>query len=727
MNGSSGMRIVTMPEKRGEKQHHAARGMAGELVWMAGLALVCAEWFPSVSGSGWALFGAMAAMAGLLRLGRFFWKKSWVFTGFAGIALILTFVFQQIVIDGLGEIGNDLLNALTRFSGRIYLDFAVTAPGRAVWGLLPVLAMVVFLLEIGEQRGKMAAYLPLVLPVYVPVLLGIYPVGSGVILTGAGWCLILAENASPVSRQARSMAMRAALVVLCGALALGASLLVGEWDGCADEIARGLHQLRCHRAESPLPEGALDQLGAWEPSDDAALKITMTQPQKLYLRGQIYETYTGTAWLPREGQERADDEDVFYWLHESDFYGQSQIGYASDLVEAGQLQTLTVENVAGCTGNGYAPYALAGSDGLDAGAIGDDAIPELEEMNYYAGSVPQWYELQHALAQIQTEPDAEQYLSMEGAYRSYVNNADLQLTNESWSVLRRQLGEDESAKTLSQIRSLIRDYLQEHLVYDESVVTGNAGQDFLRYTLEGSGSGYSVHYATAAVLMLRYFGVPARYVEGYYLSAEEASAYQAGETIVLTQAHAHVWAEYYLPGVGFVPFEVTPGYLDDEEAEMGGGMPQDEQTYTGDHLHYAQVEQPEPVDEPLQNRVAFAFDPALLWFLLPLAVVMLGIFCIIRRKKLARALENIDSAPNREAIALRYGYVLALLAAAPGVEPQGAERAAMLNREALFSCHEMTREQRQEMDEYARQVLQLCRESWSPVEKLRYRLWECLY
>ena len=41
-----------------------------------------------------------------------------------------------------------------------------------------------------------------------------------------------------------------------------------------------------------------------------------------------------------------------------------------------------------------------------------------------------------------------------------------------------------------------------------------------------------------------------------------------GETITLTEENAHAWAEYYVSGVGFVPFEVTPGYIDDEELSL---------------------------------------------------------------------------------------------------------------------------------------------------------------
>lgn len=48
--------------------------------------------------------------------------------------------------------------------------------------------------------------------------------------------------------------------------------------------------------------------------------------------------------------------------------------------------------------------------------------------------------------------------------------------------------------------------------------------------------GYSVHYATAAVLMLRYCGVPARYAEGYYLSGQDAASGE--QTFELDETHA---------------------------------------------------------------------------------------------------------------------------------------------------------------------------------------------
>ena len=72
------------------------------------------------------------------------------------------------------------------------------------------------------------------------------------------------------------------------------------------------------------------------------------------------------------------------------------------------------------------------------------------------------------------------------------------------------------------------------------------------YFLNESGRGYCVHYASAGVLMMRYFGVPARYVTGY-LTKVPAS----GKVEVL-DSDAHAWVEIYLDGYGWYPVEMTP-------------------------------------------------------------------------------------------------------------------------------------------------------------------------
>ena len=97
-----------------------------------------------------------------------------------------------------------------------------------------------------------------------------------------------------------------------------------------------------------------------------------------------------------------------------------------------------------------------------------------------------------------------------------------------------------------------------HIVYasaEYDLQTGfmPAGEtDFALWFLENSDTGYCIHFASAAVVLLRAAGIPARYVEGY---TAQLDAY--GEALV-TQAQAHAWVEYWVPKLGWVIMDPTP-------------------------------------------------------------------------------------------------------------------------------------------------------------------------
>ena len=69
------------------------------------------------------------------------------------------------------------------------------------------------------------------------------------------------------------------------------------------------------------------------------------------------------------------------------------------------------------------------------------------------------------------------------------------------------------------------------------------GEDFVSYFLFTSREGYCVHFASSAVLLLRSLGIPARYVEGFPVTAEEL--FEAGNEgwASITDSRAHAWAE----------------------------------------------------------------------------------------------------------------------------------------------------------------------------------------
>ena len=96
---------------------------------------------------------------------------------------------------------------------------------------------------------------------------------------------------------------------------------------------------------------------------------------------------------------------------------------------------------------------------------------------------------------------------------------------------------------------------------------------------DGGHRGYCTHYAAALAILGRALGVPTRLTLGY--SAGEGEAVNGAFRVTARQLHA--WAEAYIDGAGWVPFDVTPA-ADDEEMEDaadGGTATDDAQTDTG--------------------------------------------------------------------------------------------------------------------------------------------------
>ncbi|WP_166791647.1 transglutaminaseTgpA domain-containing protein [Cryobacterium frigoriphilum] len=70
-------------------------------------------------------------------------------------------------------------------------------------------------------------------------------------------------------------------------------------------------------------------------------------------------------------------------------------------------------------------------------------------------------------------------------------------------------------------------------------------------------SGYCVHFSSAMAVMARALGIPARISIGYLPGTRNFS--QGIETFEVDSHDLHAWPELYFVGVGWVPFEPTPG------------------------------------------------------------------------------------------------------------------------------------------------------------------------
>ena len=126
-------------------------------------------------------------------------------------------------------------------------------------------------------------------------------------------------------------------------------------------------------------------------------------------------------------------------------------------------------------------------------------------------------------------------------------------------------------KNVKEITAWIRQYLAEQYTYQLKPETVPEGKDPLAYFLFESGRGNSVHFASAAVVLYRMFGIPARYVVGYEVPAALFSVQPNGTYTAIAQGdNAQAWAEIYVPGIGWMPEDLTPGVIGTYE-QVGPG------------------------------------------------------------------------------------------------------------------------------------------------------------
>lgn len=107
---------------------------------------------------------------------------------------------------------------------------------------------------------------------------------------------------------------------------------------------------------------------------------------------------------------------------------------------------------------------------------------------------------------------------------------------------------------------LVVEWMRRNTGYSTELPELPSGVDPVEFFLGTSREGYCMHYASAAVMLLREFGVPARYAAGYLVNQSAFLPKSGKYEAVVMDNRAHAWAEVYLDGIGWIPVEVTNGY-----------------------------------------------------------------------------------------------------------------------------------------------------------------------
>lgn len=178
---------------------------------------------------------------------------------------------------------------------------------------------------------------------------------------------------------------------------------------------------------------------------------------------------------------------------------------------------------------------------------------------------------------VRAEAEAElECFRKEEAYAMYVKDTYLQVPDYNRQAIQNFVDKysiDPDSDTL--IEDVVRTFQFE---FEYTLMPGKTpgDADFVNYFLEETQKGYCTYFATAATLIYRYMGIPARYAGGYKLSGDayndgiadsienirEWADYNVKDRRVmkyeLTDTNAHAWVEVYINGLGWIPVEVTP-------------------------------------------------------------------------------------------------------------------------------------------------------------------------
>lgn len=220
----------------------------------------------------------------------------------------------------------------------------------------------------------------------------------------------------------------------------------------------------------------------------------------------------------------------------------------------------------------------------------------------------------------------------------------------------------------------------------------SAKKDFAQWFLEESNSGYCVHFATAATVLLQAAGLPARYVTGYYANVTQ------GEQVTVYSNQSHAWAEYWLPGYGWTVLEATPPDFSAEPEETTQATEGTEPT--ADSTPTRPAETIPSTTQPTTPQATETNRDWVLWVLLGITGICGLVTAAEGQRKLRRHLrqKKLDAAtPNQKALLYwRDAVVYARL-----LQKMPDSHLYALAERAKFSHHTLTDAQLQQFETYA--------------------------
>lgn len=555
------------PKNKEEKQKNGKRSAVLLFYLMTGVygILLLFGTMDTIRYQEWAVYGCAAAVC--LILWYFFSRgKKYFLRALAGICgcwILAAVLLNRVLAEQAGQIWEELSG-----SGN-----PETADVTAVMLLgASALVCLLFLAEFAV-RAHWAAYLLTTFLLLAAPLAGVeVSLGAAVLLalfqvffwgTARPWKrkhFLFAEESEP-GRKKRQRFLGALLAAVLTASALlvlpNLEFLYGSVYQAEGFFSRSF-QRTTGQDERPITGGHVSNGNNYR-TGSVQLEVTVSQqPEEvLYLKGFTGDTYTGGEW------QELDEYPLFTRMADTLHWEQWESWIRGML---------------------YSMYYVLGQSGLEDGQepmIVDIVHSSQDYRRYYMPYNGQWtnqrggredgydgYAFRYYPAgslRLNWDQIPEDMEIQAGWYReileAYLPEVSADYTQVSAELLPRltEFCRENPHSGLEEITGFILSVLDSQTTYTLTPGRAPLNEDIVEYFLFESVEGYCVHYASAAVLMYRLYGIPARYAAGYALQPSQFVQQEDGTwKAEVTDESAHAWAEIFMEDYDWVPVEVTP-------------------------------------------------------------------------------------------------------------------------------------------------------------------------
>ena len=322
--------------------------------------------------------------------------------------------------------------------------------------------------------------------------------------------------------------------------------------------------------ESPLGDGELVS-GQRKIPEGTAMEITMDKPQSMYIRGFTGDTRTDSGWGILPCSVYYNSMNTLSRIRNTGLDPHSQLSRVNTLVngETEEKNTVKIVNKEASRRYIYMPYEFKGGviekskdwAGSFVTGTGFKGTPEYE----YEVSEPvteKWTELYGEFFTAEKNKEINKYFLAESELNADLYEKYTTMEPGDVVVLNHKIGEPgNQEKGHIGYREAIKkvlDYFEDEVIYLKAF--NNGKEEDTSVSAFSAGKAFDVQYASGAALMFRYYGIPARYVEGYVLTPEDVKHMEKGKPYDLPLSNAHAWTEIYIDGFGWVPVETVPEY-----------------------------------------------------------------------------------------------------------------------------------------------------------------------